>query len=57
MQDYGVIGDCRSAELVSSYGSIDFLCWPRFDSPSIFAALLDGRKALTMAKPTPGESE
>lgn len=44
IENYGVIGNMRSVALVGMTGSIDFLCYPDFDSPTVFAALLDDKK-------------
>src|SRR5581483_4775316 len=44
IEDYGVIGNMRTVALIGKNASVDWFCFPDFDSPSVFAALLDDRK-------------
>src|SRR5262245_53528332 len=56
IEDYAIIGDCETAALVGRDGSIDWLCWPRFDSAACFCALLgspkNGRWAIAPTSPS-----
>ena len=53
IENHGIIGNMNSAALVSLDGSVDWLCLPRFDSPSVFGAILDAEKGGGSESPRP----
>ena len=56
IEDYGVVGNLRTAALIGKNGSVDWFCFPRFDSPSVFGSILDEQKGgYFRIAPTPGD--
>jgi GH15 family glucan-1,4-alpha-glucosidase len=53
IEKHGIVGNMHSAALVSLEGSVDWLCLPRFDSPSVFGAILDADKGGASGSPRP----
>jgi GH15 family glucan-1,4-alpha-glucosidase len=49
--EHGLIGDLQTAALVTTDGSVDWFCCPRFDSPSVFASLLDADRGAGSGSP------
>jgi GH15 family glucan-1,4-alpha-glucosidase len=52
IEDYGLIGDMHTCALVGKNGSLDFMCWPDFDSPSMFCRMLDRKGGLWSINPS-----
>ena len=52
IEHHAAIGDCETIALVSCHGDIDWMCWPRADSPSVFGALLDPDAGYWLIRPT-----
>ena len=60
LEEYGLVGDTETLAVIHEAGSIDWLCWPRFDSPSLFGSLLDedgGNWSIQPTGPSDGRIE